>query len=168
MQFDELTVARFVLPETIETIGRFTITWNLFEHNYMKNKGSEKAISDIPFSPIDEGDRETFYDLIETFRRSVIEYYGANQQEFDDALIKMWFYHSGYGAHITEIKDFFNYENNDLKACLYAICRIRNNLLHGEKDVFSINYQAKMVDAASEVLAFMNRDEMVECLGKLV
>ena len=41
-------------------------------------------------------------------------------------------------------------------------------MLHGEKDVFSINYQAKMVDAASEVLAFMNRDEVFECLGKLV
>ena len=164
MQFDELAVARFVLPETIEAIGRFTITWNLFEHNYLNNKGSEKALSELSFSPIDDETMTVLNELIEYFRRSLLDYYRFDQQVFDDHLIIEKFYHSKMtrSSHVLQIKDFLNYENSDLKACLYAICRIRNNLLHGEKDIYSIDGQRNLINTASEILAFLNKEEMLK------
>ena len=164
MQFDELAVARFVFPETIEAIGCFTITWNLFEHNYMKNKGSETAISELSFSPIDEENTIVLNELIESFRRSLLDYYRFDQQVSDDHSIIEIFYHSKITgrSHVLQIKDFLNFENSDLKACLYAICRIRNNLLHGEKDIYSIDGQRNIINTASEILAFLNKEEILK------
>ena len=166
-QFESIAVASILRCETVESIGRFTIVWNLFEHHYMGNNAHEAGIYKLPLSFIDDIDTPEINTLIENYRTAVRHYFNVDYRDLNDEMISRVFYPSRKsGRYSSEIKDFFDYRNNSFKACLCSICRIRNNMLHGEKDVYSINYQIDIIIAATEILSYLVKDDTLDLLAK--
>lgn len=88
-------------------------------------------------------------------------------RDLNNEMISRVFYPSRKsGRHSSEIKDFFDYRTNSIKACLYSICRIRNIMLHGEKDVYSLDYQKDIIDSATEILSYLVKDDTLSLLVK--
>lgn len=64
-QFESISAAKIIRRETVESIGRFTIAWNLFEHHYMGNNAHEAGIYKLPLSFINDNDTPEINTLIE-------------------------------------------------------------------------------------------------------
>ena len=143
-----------VLEETVFEIGKFTINWNLFEHYYQKNNAKPEKIKKLNLDIFE------FDDTVEHFRNELIKFISDYNRVIDDMAINEFLFHNErIPPWSVDIKEYLKYKNDDIHNGLLCIYRIRNNLLHGEKEIWTINHQCNLIKAATAVLEIMTMSE---------
>ena len=136
--------------ELIIEIGRFSVLWNCFERFQCNNSCNPNSIKAICAKISIEKDKEVALATVLNKRRSfynmiISEYVqqglsptGARQPQEDDKRF---------------MEEFLKQSGDDLTCgCLLTIYRIRNNLMHGLKQIEDLNTQLDLFKAVNEVL----------------
>ncbi len=134
--------------ELIMEIGKFAVLWNLFEKNYCNNNCSSKTIVDACNNITVSKDSQAALAKALNKIRSWFEllYY--------DYIMK-GLYSSNRRPKAYEIKyinAFLKQEGNTICGCLLCVYRIRNNMMHGLKNVDELNNQLEIFKTANKVL----------------
>ena len=134
--------------ELIVEVGKFALLWNLFEKNYCCYECTPAKIVEIcGFASVGEGkqaalakalnQRRSWYDQLYT-DFIIGGLYSDNRRPKED--------------EINYIEAFLKQEDDPVCGCLLCVSRIRNNLMHGLKDVETLNSQLDIFKAANGVL----------------
>ena len=136
--------------ELILEIGKFSVLWNCFERFQCSNSCSPNKIKNICTKISIKKDKEVVLATVLNRRRSfynmiISEYVqqglspiGARQPQEDDKRL---------------MEEFLKQSGDDLTCgCLLTIYRIRNNLMHGLKQIEDLNTQLDLFKAVNEVL----------------
>lgn len=127
-----------VKNETCLAIGEFAISWSQFENVYCGNCYKAPNTIEVDNSFVND---EIIASTIEI--REELHSIG----DIDIAIIERLRIRKNESGYETYIDSFLNKTNNsnfssdDVIACIYVGNRIRNNLLHGEKDLVNLDKQ---------------------------
>lgn len=136
--------------ETVLEIGKFSILWNCFEHNWCGNNcNSDKIKSIVKSLQFDMEKQAQFADVLNKRRN----WFGQLETDYvRDSL------HPSNARASTEddmqiMLQFLAQEGDDLLCgCLLVIYRIRNNLMHGIKLLEELDGQIELFRAANDIL----------------
>lgn len=135
--------------ELIVEIGKFAVLWNLFENYYCNCNCSSKTIYNISSSiSISDESQAKFAEALNKrrhlFGQDFIDYITNNLYSEDRQPKK---------DEINNIEIFLKQEKVEaIAGCLLSIFRIRNNMMHGLKDVSQLDNQLELFKSANEVL----------------
>lgn len=157
MDKKEWFTKREIKPITINTIGYFTTAWNLFEHYHMDKYAREDEIRKKQFLFLSDEDHLKLNELMNDYREQVYIKFPPHSEGYTQEFIELYFYppRKETPRNAAIIASFMNGDNNELSVCLTSICRIRNNLLHGSKNIDTINKQRKLIHSAADILAYL-------------
>lgn len=131
-------------------IGRFSILWNCFEHDWCDNNCTSQKIKSIIKTIRIDAEKQAHLAKVLNERR-----HWFNQLEMDYVRDSL---HPGNARASTEedmqiMRQFLAQEGNDLLCgCLLVIYRIRNNLMHGIKLLEELDGQIELFRAANDIL----------------
>ena len=136
--------------DTVLSIGKFAILWNIFEREKCNNYCTVSKIEKLIFNPSDK-----WHQLAEVLKR--------RQEQFDlteEQYITRKLRRQGLNSERIEKINKFLQSNGqeDIVGGLFAIYRIRNNMFHGEKDYQMLDGQKELFDAVNNVLESVLRD----------
>lgn len=136
--------------DTVLSIGKFAILWNIFEREKCNNYCTVSKIEKLIFNTSDE-----WHQLAEVLKR--------RQEQFDlteEQYITRKLRRQGLNSERIEKINKFLQSNGqeDIVGGLFAIYRIRNNMFHGEKDYQMLDGQKELFDAVNNVLESILRD----------
>lgn len=137
--------------ELVVEIGRFSVLWNCFERFQCDNFCSPSKIKNISSNINIDKDKECLFAKDLNNRRNFFNMIIADY-------VQEGLYPEGARQANTEedkrlINDFLNNpEGNSTAGCLLAIYRIRNNLMHGLKQIEDLNNQLDLFKSVNEVL----------------
>lgn len=138
--------------KTILEIGKFTVLWGLFERKYCCNpndKHNREPLAEM-YSRISISDRlkETFSKRLhhrwqitqdDSYTEDGLHPDGANQSSVKQMELMKVFMEAPLGADSNA-------------GCLLIIRRIRNNMMHGLKDVGDLDAQVSLFRAMNDIL----------------
>ncbi len=136
--------------KTVLEIGKFSILWNCFEHDWCGNKCNPDRIKSISKTIQVDMAKQAYFAQVLNERRN---WFG--QLEIDYVRDSL---HPGNARASTEddmqiMRQFLAQEGDNLLCgCLLVIYRIRNNLMHGIKLLKELDGQIKLFRAANDVL----------------
>lgn len=141
--------------KTVLEIGKFTILWAEFEKNYCNNECNSNAIWDFVSSyAVNE---DLLRDLCNKLKGR-IGYLGANENQYINYNLTPERARKPSQADLKTIEDFINFKGaNLLSGAMLAIYRIRNNLLHGLKELSDLNEQIELFKSMNSVLENIRR-----------
>jgi len=134
--------------ELIVEIGKFAVLWNLFEKNYFGYKCFPKKIMEMcDCISVSIEKQESLAKALNDRR----EWFG---QLYHDFILNGLYTDDRSPAEdeINHIEAFLKQEGNTICGCLLCVSRIRNNMMHGLKDVEKLNSQLEIFKAANGVL----------------
>ena len=134
--------------QLIVEIGKFAVLWNLFEKNHCNYKCNLSNILDVCNYVSVSNDKQTQLAKTLNDRRSWFE------QLYTDFIVG-GLYSASRSPNEDEIKyieTFLKQEENSIRGCLLCLYRIRNNLMHGLKNVEDLNTQLDIFKAANDIL----------------
>lgn len=138
--------------ETIYTIGEFSILWCYFEQNIFNSEANPSKM--LNWARRQELTSELIT-LCENIKEKAIIYLNG----IDDTTIETRIYSLNRlpnDEHRKLISDFLEGNtNNSLLGCSLFILRIRNNMFHGIKDIFTLNNQREMFIGINAFLQFI-------------
>ena len=134
----------------INVIGEFVIHWSLFEEFYQGRNANPMKIKGLNLSIFDFGDKP------ERFRILLCDHIKQRGLRVDEeGIFKVLFTATGDKGWLPTAKEFILGNSDDAHDCLICVYRIRNNLLHGEKEIFSLRSQKDLIQSASDILSVM-------------
>ena len=138
-------------PETVTVIGEFTICWNQFELQYCETFAKPQKILNLDFSQL----ADSLSPLVTTFKSELLLWFKlVNVAVDDDGVKRVMFSINNDGKQYRDgIVKYLSSDSTDINLCLLCIERIRNNLLHGLKDVYRLDEQAALLQSAVNILA---------------
>ena len=136
--------------ETVSVIGKFAILWNWFENKHCENKCSPRKIKEvantISINPIS---RDHFMNVLNNRRNC----FGLREIEYVKNSLHPDNANKSKKESITIMCDFLENKGTELNCgCLLIIYRLRNNLMHGLKELGHLNGQIELFQAAIAVL----------------
>ena len=136
--------------DTVLSIGKFAILWNIFEREKCNNYCTVSKIEKLIFNTSDK-----WHQLAEVLKQ--------RQEQFDlteEQYITRKLRRQGLNSERIEKINKFLQSNGqeDIVGGLFAIYRIRNNMFHGEKDYQMLDGQKELFDAVNNVLESILRD----------
>lgn len=136
--------------DTVLSIGKFAILWNIFESQKFENDCTVNKIEKLKLNK-----SEQWHQLAEVLKQ--------RQEQFDlteEQYIARKLRQQGLKSErIEKIKNFLQSNGReDIVGGLFAIYRIRNNMFHGEKDYQMLDGQKELFDAVNNVLESILRD----------
>lgn len=136
--------------DTVLSIGKFAILWNIFEREKCNNYCTVSKIEKLIFNTSDK-----WHQLAEVLKR--------RQEQFDlteEQYITRKLRRQGLNSERIEKINKFLQSNGqeDIVGGLFAIYRIRNNMFHGLKDYQMLDGQKELFDAVNNVLESILRD----------
>ena len=137
--------------ELIVEVGKFALLWNLFERTYCHCECTPSEIINICGSvSVDKGKQAALAKALNQ-RRSWFD------QLYTDFIIGGMYSYTRPPKEdeINYIEAFLKQEDDSVCGCLLCASRIRNNLMHGLKDVETLNSQLDIFKAANSVLEDM-------------
>ena len=147
-----------VNKSAVTEIGKFAILWNHFEHFYCNNHCDSSRIKEIAnFIKISEDKmnllREALKNRMDIFEEDTTNYVhqglhpeGARQSSIENK---------------QYMEQFINNDSDQMNntiGCLLIIQRIRNNMMHGLKDISDLSGQLELFQAVNGVL-----EDISEC-----
>lgn len=133
----------------IAEIGKFTILWNIFEKIHCNfNCNITKIQATCKYLRIDKEKQAKLAEVLNA-RRIWFE------QLYKDYIARNLYSKDRHPREeeIKSIETFLKQDGADFTlGCLLCICRIRNNMMHGLKDVETLNEQISIFQAANEIL----------------
>lgn len=136
--------------ETVFEIGKFSILWNCFEHDWCNNNCNPDKIKAIV--KLINADMEKQAKLAKELNKRRNWFDQLEMDYIKDSL------HPGNAraskeADMQVMRQFLAQEGDDLLyGCLLVIYRIRNNLMHGIKLLEELDGQIELFRAANDVL----------------
>lgn len=141
--------------ETVLEIGKFSILWNCFEHDWCKNNCNPVKIKDIASTvPVSQKAQARLAAVLNERR------IWFNQFEIDYVRESL---HPVNARASTEedmqiMKLFLEQTGDDLTCgCLLVLYRIRNNLMHGMKLLEELDGQIELFRAVNNVLESLGK-----------
>lgn len=136
--------------DTVLSIGKFAILWNIFESQKFENDCTVNKIEKLKLNK-----SEQWHQLAEVLKR--------RQEQFDlteEQYITRKLRRQGLNSERIEKINKFLQSNGqeDIVGGLFAIYRIRNNMFHGEKDYQMLDGQKELFNAVNNVLESILRD----------
>ncbi len=134
--------------ELIVEIGKFAVLWNLFEKNHCNyNTTPAKIVEVCGYASVSEEKQAALAKALND-RRLWFE------QLYNDFIVGGLYSddRSPKPEEINHIETFLKQEGNGICGCLLCVSRIRNNMMHGLKDVEKLNSQLEIFKAANGVL----------------
>ena len=130
--------------DTVLSIGKFAIFWNIFESKKFENDCTINKIEKLKLNK-----SEQWQHLAEVLKQ--------RQEQFDlteGQYIARKLRRQGLNnERIEKIKNFLQSNGQeDIVGGLFAIYRIRNNMFHGLKDCQMLDGQKELFDAVNNVL----------------
>lgn len=130
--------------ETMLTIGKFAVLWNIFEREKCKNYCTASKIEKLTFTTSDK-----WQQLAEVLKQ--------RQEQFDlteGQYIARKLRQQGLNPErIEKIKKFLQSNGQEeVVGGLFAIYRIRNNMFHGLKEWQMLDSQVELFNAVNKVL----------------
>ena len=136
--------------KTVLEIGKFSILWNCFEHDWCDNNCNPQKLKEkAELIHIDIEKQSNLANVINKRRQ------WFDQLEMDYVIESL---HPENARRSSEfdmeiMRDFLKQEGSNLNGgCLLVIYRIRNNLMHGIKMIEELDVQIELFQAANEVL----------------
>lgn len=143
--------------ETCLAIGEFAISWSQFEATYCNRYFASPNKITVIAPDIDP---EIILSTI-NIKKSILE---INNETFP--VIKRLNIRNNEYNYEPYINSFLNnkdFSNDDIIACIYIGNRIRNNLLHGEKDLVNLDLQIDIFKALTKFfLLIVELSPMIE------
>lgn len=142
-----------ISEDTIITIGEFSILWCRFEQVYFSMNATSIKLSKLANQiQIDK----KFSELYTSVKSNSIKYLGCT----DELTIQNRIYSERNPGKDDERQHIYNFLNGnssqtDWIGCLLYIQRIRNNLFHGLKELYSLNDQKEMFISICELLNYI-------------
>ena len=134
--------------ELIVEIGKFAVLWNLFEKIHCDNKcNNRKILEDCSYLYV-SSEKQNRLAVALNRRR---EWFEQLHTEF----ISKGLFSDDRQANEDEIKQieaFLKQDGNTLYGCLLCVFRIRNNMMHGLKDVETLNTQVEIFKSVNDIL----------------
>ncbi len=134
--------------ELIMEIGKFAVLWNLFEKNYCNNNCSaDKIKNECKNLSVSKDSQAALAKAL----MDMESWIGIPCKVF----IIYGLYSDNRQPNANEIKHieaFLEQKDDTIVGCLLCVYRIRNNMMHGLKDVEGLNNQFEIFKAASKVL----------------
>ena len=146
---------RQLQDETILEIGKFAVLWNWFEGTYFERecnayKIEESASEFVVGSAIQNQFANQLKERCSRFGQDIETYVRESLHDLEKRNVN--------DRHIAEIVRFLQQTGNDTTCgCLLAVCRIRNNLMHGIKDIRELDDQIELFKTANGVLENLKR-----------
>lgn len=134
--------------ELIMELGKFAVLWNLFEKNHCYyNCNPEAIIYACNYIRVSKDSQAELAKALNDMQ-SRLE---IPRHEF---IINVLYSNSRNpkADEIQYIEAFLNEENDSIKGCLLSVYRIRNNMMHGLKNIEGLNNQLEIFKAANKVL----------------
>lgn len=142
--------------ELITEIGTFAVLWGWFEKNYCSNKCTPTLIIDIAeYISINNKAQEDFAVALNARREwfeqlyTDYDYIATGLYSEDRTPNKMARIHIG---------NFLEQCGGSVAGCLLCVQRIRNNMMHGLKNLETLNEQISIFETANAVLESIGRD----------
>lgn len=136
--------------ETVLEIGKFSILWNCFEHDWCGNYCNPGRIKSISKTiQVDMAKQAYFAQVLNECRNCFgqLEIDYVRDSLHPDNVI------ASKESDIQIMRQFLAQKGDDLLyGCLLVIYRIRNNLMHGIKLLEELDGQIKLFRAANDVL----------------
>ena len=134
----------------LKKIGLFSLAWGLFEYAYFENDANINKILAMPIPTF----ADNMADKIRGFRDKLIEFIKRNGDTVNEETVRKYFFtEKARTIGLDNCLSFLNGYTDDFHNCLACIYRIRNNLLHGEKDIWKIEKeQEELFDAVLNIL----------------
>ena len=146
MKIAGLTVKNNVVTE----IGKFAILWNRFEHRFCNNHCNlSKIIENGKSIIIDEIKLNNFREAV----KKRMELFGVDSTTYvfhELHLDKKYMSPEDCRRYMEQFID--NTKPDNITGCLLIIYRIRNNMMHGLKDINELDGQLDLFQAANGVL----------------
>lgn len=144
-----------VSEDEIKSVLYFALVWNLFELRACNKCATVASIT----NKVNEIYDESLLQLSDF--ASYLAYYqnrylskGQTNEKFDQLNFRR---NDKKELVASVLKGDLDDINNIVLALLIIILRLRNNLFHGEKDIYRLNYQVENFEVANKVLAtFLN------------
>ena len=129
--------------ETCSAIGHFSIIWAQFENYFFNNNYNANSSKGIIVRDSESISKE----LINNIKNALVKYGEEPNSEGCDWLKRLSVRDNE--PHYNQlILDFLKHNSlckkEQILACIYIAARIRNNLLHGLKDFFTLNNQIEI------------------------
>ena len=138
--------------ETIYTLGEFSILWCYFEQSIFNSEANPSKM--LNWAKRQESTSELIT-LCENIKEKAIIYLN----DLDETTIITRIYSENRppnNEHRKLISDFLESNtDNPLLGCSLFILRIRNNMFHGVKDIFTLNDQREMFMGINAFLQFI-------------
>jgi hypothetical protein len=143
--------------KTVLVIGEFAILWAQAELLFWKNDANPKCIhkwvDKFFMSKTDIADE--FWDLYESIKQSINSYLGC----IDDDIIRSKILNKQRERRIEEhlcyIRKFLKDDGHYPHGLFLYIYRIRNNMFHGEKDVYTLDKQLEIFIPINKMLTYL-------------
>lgn len=140
-----------VYNNVVTEIGKFAILWNRFEHFHCNHDCNSRVIRKVANSISIDKEKMNGFRIALKHR---IEKHGDDIIYIHQALHP----NGAYRSSDEDERKMLHFINNDINeidniiGCLLIVQRIRNNMMHGLKDICDLNDQLELFQAANEVL----------------
>ena len=159
MNLDEYYISK----PTIEAVGVFTILWCQFEQYKFNTNASTPKIREYANTFDLSVDLKALVLALAVKRESNIYLGTSDPERLRDRIYSAE--NRGKAEDVQAVLDFLDGFSKQLNftGCLLYIQRIRNNLFHGLKDIYTLDRQRKMINAISELIYYLlNKDNNPE------
>lgn len=143
--------------ETVLAIGEFTIRMNLLEKFYFENNADDTKVLNCPVYCRYSSETEGYANR---FRDCLLQYFSVKNQSINESGVNKLLFSSKRVYSEKSYPNLFPYlrkEIDDIGYCMLCIRRLRDNMLHGEKDVFCLNENNYLIQAANDVLRVLTQ-----------
>ena len=155
MNLDEYYISK----PTIEAVGIFTILWCQFEQSKFNANASTSKIREYASAFDLSVDLKALVLALAVKSESKIYLGTSDSERLRDRIYSAE--NRGKPEDVQAVLDFLDSFSKQLNftGCLLYIQRIRNNLFHGLKDIYTLDCQRKMISAISELIYYLlNKD----------
>ena len=150
--------------ETCSIIGQFSIVWAQFELEFFENNYNVKK----HFKIIIKETSDNVVKNIELVKKSLQNYakenYDAGFNWVDKLCVR-----DNEKEYKDNVEKFLNGEalslDDQIKTCIFICSRLRNNLLHGLKDIYYLNKQIKIFISAKKFLETIVNERTINVIS---
>ena len=141
--------------EIVREIGKFAILWSDFENRFFGCKCDAKQIENRHTNIcIDNYSQVEFAKALNNRLRN----FHISVQEYVDDRLHPTLAIPSSPDNKQAMKDFIEQKGEDNRlGCLLVICRLRNNMMHGLKELSDLNTQLELFKAMNGVLESIRR-----------
>lgn len=145
--------------DTITTLGKFAILWNMFENEKFDKYCTKDKIKNKTYDITINNDIILF---MSNLKMALINYLTTPKLSQKSQVVKMFYDNNDINVIENHVYEYLNdkplSDEDKLQGCLFVCLRLRNNLFHGIKDKYSLDDQVKIFKALNNLLEYIVKE----------